>query len=121
MTISPLQNDYVTKSEFGYFRDTVNKRFNTIDKKFDSIDKRFNVIDQRFDIMDKKFDKFREEINKDFKMHTDFLCEKFQHDLKTTIEYLEYKIDKKLGKEDFFVFMEGYYERIIKGIKENKH
>jgi len=106
MTISPLQNDYVTKSEFSDFRNTVNERFDTVDERFDAIDR--------------KFDEFKEGINKDFRRYTDLILEKFQHDLKTTTEYLEHKIDKKLDREEFFVFMEGYYERIMNGIKANK-
>jgi predicted nuclease with TOPRIM domain len=64
MTLSPLQQDYVTKAEFNEFRSEVSDRFDRIDAKFDDIDAKFDKIDERFDRIDERFVKIDEKFDK---------------------------------------------------------
>lgn len=64
MTLSPLQQDYVTKTEFNGFRAETSARFDKIDKKFEQIDERFEQIDERFEQIDERFDKIDEKFDK---------------------------------------------------------
>ncbi len=101
MTLLPLQQDYVTKSEFESFRDDVRERF-------DSIDNRFSVIDQ-------KFESFKDEIintlRDDFARQTGIILETFQHNLKASMEYMESRLDKKLDKSEFYEYMELHFPK----------
>ena len=114
ITLSPTQQDYVTKTEFKDFRDEVNNRFDKIDVQFEQIDARFDKIDSRFEQIDarferidgqfseidKKFVNWKDEIistlKDEFARQTGIILETFQHNLKASMEYMDSKLDKKL-------------------------
>jgi len=115
MTISPLQQDYVTKIEFNEFRGDVDDRFDSIDKRFESIDNKFKEIDQRFDRLEKSIDeRFVEQrklLNSDYERHTGMILEQMKHYMKAALEQVDAKLDKKLDKETFAEFVELYIDR----------
>ena len=122
MTLLPLQQDYVTKSEFEAFRDETRERFDSIDQKFDKIDNRFigvndkfKTIDCRFDAIEKKFECFKDEIintlRDDFARQTGIILETFQHNLKVSMEYMESRLDSKLDKNKFYEYMEIHFPK----------
>jgi predicted transcriptional regulator len=125
MTLSPLQQDYVTKTEFKDFRDQVNDRFDKIDvqfeqidAKFDKIDARFERIDCQFSEIDKKFVNCKDEIintlKDEFARQTGIILETFQHNLKASMEYMDSKLDKKLDKSEFYEYMELHFPKQTK-------
>lgn len=94
MTLMPIQQDYVTKSEFEAFRDETRERFDSIDQKFEI---------------------FRDEIvntlRDDFARQTGIILETFQHNLKASMEYMESRLDKKLDKAEFYEYMEIHFPK----------
>ena len=114
-TLSPLQQDYVTKAEFNEFRSEVNDRFDRIDAKFDDIDAKFDKIDERFVKIDEKFVTWKDEIintlTDEFSRQTGIIIETFQHNLKASMEYLDAKLDKKLDKAEFYEYLEIHFPK----------
>lgn len=131
MTLSPLQQDYVTKAEFNEFRaetsarfDKIDEKFAKIDEKFDKVDERFVKIDQKFDNIDKKFITWKDEIintlTDEFSRQTGIIIETFQHNLKASMEYLDSKLDKKLDKTEFYEYLEIHFPKQSKmPVKKN--
>ncbi len=93
MTLSPIQQDYVTKGEFKAFQVDVNSRFDSIDKKFGKVDNEFTKVRKE---MKSEFKKQRVQLNEDYNRHTGMILEKFQDNLRITIEYITGKSVKGL-------------------------
>jgi len=70
MILSPMQNNYVTKEEFGEFKDEMLEFKDNTEIRFDKIDERFNSVDERFNIVNRRFDSVENEIKK-LKQFTD--------------------------------------------------
>ena len=70
MILSPMQNNYVTKEEFGEFKDDMLEFKDNTEIRFDKIDERFNSVDERFNIVNRRFDSVENEIKK-LKQFTD--------------------------------------------------
>ncbi len=83
MTLSPLQPDNVTKSEFNEFKDDIRLQFQ----------------------------EFRAEMKADYERHAGMLLEIFQHNLKAAMEQIDAKLDKKLDKEEFYAYMDLYVRK----------
>ena len=99
MTFSPLQNDYVTKTEFNEFRGDVDDNFREL----------------RVD-MERNNEQLRSSLNKDAERHMGMLLEIFQHNLKASSEQLEAKLDKKLDRAEFYEYMELHFPSRRKGL-----
>lgn len=97
MTLSPLQQDYVTKTEFRDFRDEVNDRFDKIDIKF---------VNWKDEIINTLTDEFARQ--------TGIILETFQHNLKASMEHTDSKLDKKLDKSEFYEYMELHFPKQTK-------
>ncbi len=110
MTLSPLQQDYVTKTEFNEFRDDVTKQFSLVDENFSKVHEDIRNIQGNIKSMQDDFGNMRE----DFKNHTGILIETFRHELRASMEYIDSRLDKKLDKEEFYEYMQLHFPKQTK-------
>lgn len=118
MTISPIQNNYVTKSEFNEFRIDTDNNFRIIREDIKDIKNQFSELRTtiREDVR-KTNEEFRASIREDFKNQTGILIETFQHNLKASMEYMDSKLDKKLDRDEFYEYMNLHFPKTKKQIK----
>jgi len=133
--------DYVTKIDFGEFKEEMSDfraetevRFDSVDSRFDLIDKRFDLIDNRFVAADKRFvaiesrlssiDKRLNGIDKKFDQLDDSIrrtfgtyYEQFREDLRTSMEYVMNVENKKVDKEEFEALKVKINQRFYDGKK----
>ncbi len=86
-----MQNDYVTKTEFGEFKTETGKHFDDVDKRFKQTDQKIDTLkaDLRTEMVSNKT-----EIIEQFNRVAGMIREQFQHDLKITLEYIGSRFEK---------------------------
>lgn len=124
MTISPYQDEYVTRKEFGQFRDDVNHRFDRVDVRLDELKSdivimKGDIVTMKGDIVTMKSDiftmkgdiavlkgdmntvkgdlaLFKDEIISQFNRTAGMIREQTREDIKIATEYLVSVIDARL-------------------------